>query len=380
MATFTLSTLDRGAPNTYIRYALTFACDAEQVTATTEKLQKATKSLVNEIPMLAGTVTTDWPEKPIVTVTLKRVNDFKAIVAHLETHYQNYAALHRQRFSPCLISGTEATLFANDYTTTTNPCCAIQANFIEGGLILVIYLHHAVAGIRGITTILRLMSEGLRVPELDNDSLEMEAAAVSRARARLSDGSGVPAAIVAIVKAQDSKKNLEYSVEEDSQQAEDRASTADDGSSRPGASSNRASIFRFNRNIVVETANLINSRRSIPTPTHANTITLREVLLAILWRACVRARWPRGAADGVKTSLSFHVDIRGDVNPSLDDYWMGNAEITATANEDLLHLGMYYDLSMIERTANIIHNLAKSAGSDVLVRSRIAMMNASEEP
>jgi hypothetical protein len=82
----------------------------------------------------------------------------------------------------------------------------------------------------------------------------------------------------------------------------------------------------------------------------------------------------------VKTSLSFQVDIRGDVNPPLDDYWMGNAEITATANEDLLHLGMYYDLSMIERTANIIHNLAKSAGSDVLVRSRIAMMNASEEP
>jgi hypothetical protein len=66
------------------------------------------------------------------------------------------------------------------------------------------------------------------------------------------------------------------------------------------------------------------------------------------------------------------------MNPPLDKYWMGNAEITATANEDLWHLGMYYDVSTIERTANIIHNLANSAGSDVLVRSRIAMMNASE--
>jgi hypothetical protein len=71
MATFTLSTLDRGAPNTYIQYALTFACDAEQVTAATEKLQKATKSLVNEIPMLAGTVVTTSHENPIVTVTLQ---------------------------------------------------------------------------------------------------------------------------------------------------------------------------------------------------------------------------------------------------------------------------------------------------------------------
>jgi hypothetical protein len=378
MATFTLSTLDRGAPNTYIRYALTFACDAEQVTAATEKLQKAIKSLVNEIPMLAGTVVTNSPENPIVTVTLQQVNHFKATIAQLGSNYQDYAALHRQRFPPSLISGIDATPFANDYTTITDPCCAIQATFIEGSLVLVIYLHHAVADIRGITTILRLMSEGLRTPELDDDSLEREAAAVSHARARLSDGSGVPPAIVAFVKAQDSKQNLEHSAEKDSREADDKKSIPDDGSSGLNVSSSCAAIFRFNNNILVETANLINARRPISTPTYANTITPREVLLAILWQAYVRARWPRGAADGVKTSISFQVDIRGDMNPPLDKYWMGNAEITATANEDLWHLGMYYDVSTIERTANIIHNLANSAGSDVLVRSRIAMMNASE--
>jgi hypothetical protein len=150
MATFTLSTLDRGAPNTYIRYALTFACDAKQVTAATEKLQKAMKSLVNEIPMLAGTVVTNSPENPIVTVTLQQVNHFKATIARLGSNYQDYAALHRQRFPPSLISGIDATPFANDYTTITDPCCAIQATFIEGSLVLVIYLHHAVADIRGV--------------------------------------------------------------------------------------------------------------------------------------------------------------------------------------------------------------------------------------
>jgi hypothetical protein len=379
MAIFTLSTFDRGAPNTYIRYALTFACDAEQATAATEKLQKATKNLVNEIPMLAGTVTTNSPENPIVTVTLQQVNDFKAIIAHLESNHQDYAALHRRHFPPSLISGLDATPFANDYTTITNPCCAIQANFIEGGLILVIYLHHAVADIRGITTILRSMSEGLGSRVLDSDSLELEASSVSQARYRLSDGSGTPPTQAKFVEAQTGGQNLQQSIQQERQQANDRTSTADHGISHPDASFNSAAIFRFNSNILVDTANMINSRRDVAIPTHANAITPREALLAILWHAYVRARWPRGAADGVKTSMSFQVDIHSNINPPLDEYWMGNAEVTAKGNEYLWHLGMYYDVSTLERTSNIFHHLANSVGSDVRVRSRIEMMNASED-
>jgi hypothetical protein len=278
-----------------------------------------------------------------------------------------------------LIFGIDATPFANDYTTIANPCCAIQANFIEGGLILVIYLHHAVADIRGINTILRSMSEGLGSRVLDDGSLELEASSVSQARTRLSDGSGNPPTQSKFVEALEGGQTLQQSMQRDRQQANDRTSTADNGSPRPDVSLNRAAIFRFNSNVLAETANMINARRPVATPTHANTITPRDVLLAILWHAYVRARWPRGTTHGVKATVQFMVDVRGHMVPPLDDYWMGNAEVTATGNEYVWHLGMYYDVSTLERTANIFHHLANSVGSDVLVRSRIEMMNASED-
>ena len=81
-----------------------------------------------------------------------------------------------------------AILHDSETDSDTNPACAIQANFITGGLILVIFLHHAIADIRGIGTIMRLMSEGLTTRILDQETLDEEALSASDARARLSDG------------------------------------------------------------------------------------------------------------------------------------------------------------------------------------------------
>jgi len=107
MTDFSLSTLDRGVPRTYIRYALTFACSAEQSTAAIEKLQKATKTLVSEISMLAGTVTTSDHGNPTVTVTIEQINDFKATIARLQSDQQNYAAIRHQGVAPRYISGVD---------------------------------------------------------------------------------------------------------------------------------------------------------------------------------------------------------------------------------------------------------------------------------
>lgn len=375
MATFTLSTLDRGAPRAYIRYALTFACNADQSAAATEKLQKGVKSLVSEIPMLAGTITTNEQENPTVDVTLQQVNDFKPIIAHLESNRLNYAAVCRESVPPRWISEIDTTPFANDFVDKTNPCCAIQANFIDGGLILVIYLHSAVADIQGMTTILRLMSEGLPLRELNEESLELEAETVSQARARLSDGAGAPAFLAM---ARDLEQHQQQSIQGPRPGSDDGIPTAEDNTPDPGAALNRATILRFKLPILIQTARMLNSRRSLRNPNTTDSISLREVLIAILWRAYVRARWPNGAADGVKTFVSFPVDVRSHLVPPLEPHWMGNAEMTATANEDLLLLGTHYDLSNIERTISIVHSAATSASTDLLVRSRIEMMNASE--
>lgn len=375
MATFTLSTLDRGAPRAYIRYALTFACNADQSAAATEKLQKAVKSLVSEIPMLAGTITTIEQDNPTVTVTLQQVNDFQAIIAHLETNRLNYAAVRRQSVPPKWISEIETTPFANDFIDDSNPCCAVQANFIDGGLILVIYLHSAIADIRGMTTILRLMSEGLPLRKLNQESLELEAASVSQARARLSDGAGAPAFLAM---ARDLEQRRQQSMQEPNQESDEGTTTAHEDAPNPGAASNRAAVLRFKLPILVETTAMINSRRALRNPNTTDKISLRDVMIAIMWRAYARARWPNGGADGVKTSVSFPVDVRSHLVPPLEPHWMGNVEMTATANEDLLLLSTHYDLSNLERTANVVHSAVASASSDLLVRSRIEMMNASE--
>ena len=122
---------------------------------------------------------------------------------------------------------------------------------------------------------------------------------------------------------------------------------------------------------------MINNRRSL----HGrDAITPREALITLLWRACTRARWPQPPADGVpSTSVSFPMDLRNHLAPPLDEHWMGNATVTAIANEKLLYLGLPYDVTSVSRTAKLVHWSANSAASDLLTRARINLMNATGE-
>jgi hypothetical protein len=374
MTDFTLSTLDREAPRSYIRYALTFACDAAQAAAAVEKLQKATKRLVSEIPMLAGVVATSVQANPIITVTLQQVNDFEATIADLKNEHQNYAAVRRQGIAPRYIFDITSTSLASDLIGDTNPCCIIQANLVGGGLILVINLHHAVADICGVATILRLMSEGLPARELSEESLNLEAVAISQARARLSSGFGAPAFLAT---ARDVEQRRQLSRQQYGTPSDSNTPTESASDSSPDASSNRAVVLRFKLSIIVQIANMIKTRRSLRNTNPADKITLREVLIAILWQAYVRARWSSGTRHTARSSVSFPVDIRPHIVPELEPHWMGNAEVTTIATEDTTRLYMPYDLTPIERTATIIHGSANSVSSDLITRSRIELINES---
>ena len=61
--------------------------------------------------------------------------------------------------------------------------------------------------------------------------------------------------------------------------------------------------------------------------------------------------------------------------PPLEAYWMGNAETIAVARRSALDLSMRYDVSTLEGTASTIRAQAKAAASDLLVRSRINLLN-----
>ena len=374
MTDFTLSTLDRGAPRAYIRYALTFSCNSDQATAAVERLQKATKRLVSEIPMLAGVVATSAQANPIVTVTLQQVNAFEATIADLQNEHQNYAAIRWQGIAPKRISDIISTSLASDLVGDANPCCIIQAMLIGGGLILVINLHHAVADIRGVATIMRLMSESLPARALSEEILGSEAVATSQARARLSSGSGAPAFLAS---ARDVQQRQELSRQQYGLHSNSNTPTENASDPGPDASSNRVAILRFRLNVIVQITDMINTRRSLKNINPSDKITPREVLIAILWQAYVRARWSSGTRHTARSSISFPVDIRCHMVPELEPYWLGNAEVTTMATEDTTRLGMSYDISSIERTATVIHAAANSVSSDILTRSRIEMINES---
>lgn len=374
MATFTLSTLDQGAPPTYLRYTLTFACSVEEVTTTIEKLDKAVRSLISEIPMLAGNVAFNDEQKPVITATLQQVESFSATIKDCSGSVPGYTTICRQNAPPKHITGVDLTPLADDPDAQSSLCCAIQANFIDGGLILVIYLHHAAADVKGISTILRLMSEGLPVRKLDQEALDLEAKNVTQARARLSDGSGAPAFLAL---AREIERRQQRSTEQGSDSSIDNKALAISDNITPEAPSTRGVVLSFKLNIITQTAEMINSRRLLRDSSITNLITPREVLIAILWRAYVRAKWPGGgdADDGTHTSVSFPVDLRGCLEPPLDSHWMGNAVSTTIASENLLRLAMAYDVSTLEHTAIIVHTSVSAAASDLLARSKISLMN-----
>lgn len=381
MATFTLSTVDQAAPRTYLRYALTFACSSDEIAAATEKLQSAVKRTVNEIPMLAGNVTNNDQQSLVVKVTLEQIEGFTATITHLEDSHYSYATISQSGVSPIYLDA-DFTPLSDDPDGEANPACAMQANFVEGGLILVIYLHHAVADIRGVSTILRLMSESLPLRLLDQETLDHDAATVSQARSRLSDGSGAPEFLVL---ARDIQQRLQQRQQQQSQQ--NAVSAGAETNSPPSANAfpNCAAIFGFKLNVINQVTGLINARRRLQAGLSnlslADTVTPRDVLVSIIWRAYTRARWPVGAeGEETTTSVSFPVDLRSYLVPPLESYWMGNAETTAVAREEILRLGLNYDVSALERTAGLIHATAKAAASDLLVRSRINLLNADPNP
>ena len=381
MAEFRLSTLDQNAPRIYLRYALCFACNNNESPVIARRLQRAVKSLVSEVPMLAGVVTANDQQKPTkVTVTPKQVEEYAATTKHLEGYIQNYRDLCRGGIAPRYIEGVDLAPLANLPEGEHSSSCAIQANFIDCGLILVIYLHHAVADIHGVSTILRLMSEGLPSRKLGHEDLESEATVVSKARARLSQDDGAPDFLAL---ARDIRQRQEQTRQQQHQHIhpdiqDDTAMAANNNTSH--APSYRSGILTFKLDNLLQTTEMLNSCRTLRNAQNSgptDIINSREVLIAILWRAYARAKNPSIHHNDARTSIFFPINLRPILNPPLSPHYLGNASLPALANSDLATLTTPYNLSTIEHTANLIHAAASAQSSDLLTRSRISLLNSS---
>nr|OQO31053.1 hypothetical protein B0A51_03760 [Rachicladosporium sp. CCFEE 5018] len=367
-STIKLSTLDRFAPNHYRRCGFVFLFN-DKIATTKVTVDQRLHRLVTQLPVLAGVV-----EDGIASMTLQHINKFSVI--HVTDSTMDLEAISRAGMPAHYFASGHLTPLSDSADENVSPIFTVQANWLAGGLLLVVYVHSRVADYLGIGTIVHEMSEGLGTRTLSLEDLQEEAAETTNRRAILSQSNGATAffakAMTVRLEQQQHTRTAQQhqTLHTDSVQLEQLTNAMTLSSE---AANNRTAILGFKLQNITTLTEMINSRL-IHNGKEA-TVTDKDVLIAILWRAFARAKYPPHSTypESAKCSISFGVDIRAAV--SLSEDYFGNATITATAFESALSLAGRYDPFEIEKTAIVIHEARLAAASERIVRSRIALLN-----
>ncbi|KAK6436786.1 hypothetical protein LTR95_007025 [Oleoguttula sp. CCFEE 5521] len=370
-STIKLSALDQSVPEHYRRYGFVFLCDEEIATAKVTVDQRLHR-LVMQLPALAGVV-----EDGTISMTLPQINAFS--VTHVTNSTLDAETISKAGMPAHYFASENLPPLGDSADKNTNSVFTVQANWLAGGLLLVMNLHSWVADCLGIGTIVRTMSEGLGTRTLALEDLQEEATEATDCRAVLSQSSGATpffakAGIDRLEQQQHTSTAQQHQPLHAGSAQLDQLTNAMTLSSE--AANNRTAVLGFKLQNITTLTEMIKSRLS--RDDKEDTITDKDILIALLWRAFARAKHPPHSAypDSAKCSISFEVDIRAVV--SLSEDYFGNASITATAYENVLSLAGRYDHFEIEKTAVIIHEAREAATSERIVRSRIALLN--DEP
>ena len=125
-------------------------------------LFEALQSTVEKLPFLAGSVVPFSKDKPWLYKLRPEGS------AHLEvkdlSSTMNYQDLRKASFSPSLLNSELLCPYPKAICTREGPvdCCRLRANFVKGGLLLVISIVHTVCDGRGITEVLKVFAEMFR--------------------------------------------------------------------------------------------------------------------------------------------------------------------------------------------------------------------------
>ena len=354
---------------TYIRYSLSFPCNTDQtknIDAACERLKIAVRRTITHLPILAGTVA---PEQAAerntlssaaieairaagcakqqgrleVKITLKQINDFTAVIKkYVEgTDKDIYSRLNRDGMPPTWLTQDCFTPLPDSPDPQSSPVFAIQANFISGGLIVVLYLNHSVADLHGVSTIMRLMSSELPSRKLNDDDLRGETMAWALGRQILSDADGAPIDIA------------------DHPEYRPRFETALVRQPVPASSGGTVHVVSFNLAKIEACQIMINQRINLPKRGIFNRnmqvteITKHDCLSALLWQAVTRARCDNVDLRGDST-LVMPVNIRNKLLPPLNEDYFGNAVIHAMATAALPNLVVPYSITSLAHAAKII--------------------------
>ena len=167
----------------------------------TQLLLTALQSTVEKLPFLVGSVVPFSKDKPWL------YNLRPQGVAYLEvknlSSTVNFQALRKALFSPTLLDNEQLCPFPEAIYIRDGPVdvCRLRANFVEGGLLLVVSIIHTVCDGRGITEVLKIFAEMVRksqtgeLPSRSIDEEETPKHNYSFDRTSVLSGNGLPGAI-----------------------------------------------------------------------------------------------------------------------------------------------------------------------------------------
>ncbi|KAF2239604.1 hypothetical protein EV356DRAFT_499795 [Viridothelium virens] len=288
----------------------------ENVKKITDLLYKALEATVEELPFLAGYV------KPLSKEQSWLRNLYPGGAAYLEVHDLtreiDYLNLRQGRFASSLLDSEKLCPFPKSAYVQEDPIdvCRLRANFVAGGLILVLSIIHTACDGRGITDVLTVFADKLR--QIDSGELTYDASTkpgenthtgqtYSFDRSALLSGNGIPGSI---------ENHLGWT-------ATPRASHA---STKFVSATNVCANFLINRDTMQALkfaafppkARPLNSRRA-PDGYSAHSqlfdhivgISTHDAVTALLWRSIMRARQGAGilARDAI-VHFSTAVDCR----------------------------------------------------------------------
>ena len=294
----------------------------------TRLLLAALQSTVEELPFLAGSVVPFSNDQP----WLRDLRPHGA--AYLEvkdlSRKINFLDLRKARFSSSLLDTDQLCPLPKPVYVQDGPVnvCRLRANFVDGGLLLVVSIIHTVCDGRGISDVLKIFADKLRkaqTGELASRSIGHEEApkhTYSFDRTSVLSGNGLPGAIEnhpcwtaspltshgGFAGTKTLCTNFHISI--DSLRALKQVASL---SSSPSPSASSA----------INIAHPPDDRQT-PSSDRAISISTHDAIAALIWRSTMRARERAGIlSDRTTTHFSQAVDCRARLR--LPEPYFGNA-------------------------------------------------------
>ena len=378
-----LSSIDHCMPRAYIRVCLAYRLTSpDSADCALNGLGQFLHRAVNAAPFLAGYVDPAQNHdgsigRVLVRFTEGDVRDFPVIQYKKFTAEEmpwTYDQLDQRCLPPSIIRPDTVSALPEDTGDGRAPVFRVQANLLEGGMIISVYLHHCVSDGTGLGF---LLSGGLGKTTLNGKAVEdrqVQTASLDGVENGLSiadlDLAGVAAAET------NNRRQLCSSLGFDSsRELGYKWRLQAEADSRSAKQAGRGCVFSFTRTKLAALKSLIMVSLGPIIDNVELFLSDHDILQTLLWHCCIMARESSLCREeNITTShLLIPVNVRNRMQPPLPATYFGSAVDSASVELPVSHLTTGWPTALA--TTALAIRQAVNAVQDKYVRTAIALSN-----